>query len=100
MNKSVRLSVFIAGAYACIIGFLHGVFEVMQGNVSTNGILIYAISKVSQKNEMWHGNFPAMTIFPNFLITGIFVIFISMTIIFYLFIKNKTGYNIFILIIL
>jgi len=98
MNNSVKISLIIVGLYECILSLLHGIFEMLQGFTSTNGIFIYAISKINQGKEMWHGNFPAITILPNFLITGFCSILLSVLIFLYLFTRKNTKYNIYILI--
>lgn len=88
MNRSLKISIIIVGLYASLLSFLHGLFEILQGYNNTNNILIYAISKSNQTTEIWHGNFPAMTIIPNYLFSGISVCLISVFIIFYLFRKR------------
>jgi len=83
-NKTLKLSVIIVGIYASVLSLLHGIFEMAQGSVKIDAILIYAISREGQVGEMWHGNFPAMTILPNFFISGLLVSLISLGSIFYL----------------
>jgi hypothetical protein len=56
----------------------HGLFEILQGNNSTNGLFIAAIGD-SQK--MWtHGNEPAFTLIPNFLLTGIAAMLVGLAV--------------------
>jgi hypothetical protein len=50
-------------------GVLHGIGEVLQGNVAPNGIMIEAWPAL----RVVAGE-PAMTIVPNFLLTGILAI--------------------------
>ncbi len=71
--KSVNRAILIVVSTMAIIfgvgGIGHGFFEALQGFTSTNGLLINAIGEA---NKMWeYGNEPAITVIPNFLITGI-----------------------------
>jgi hypothetical protein len=57
----------------------HGLFEVLQGNTPTDGLFIEAIGEA---HRMWeHGTEGAFTIFPNFLITGLLAMTVSLGII-------------------
>jgi hypothetical protein len=67
----------------CILGALssvgHGIFEMLQGNVAPNSIRIEAISPA---HRFWeYGGEPALTIIPNFFITGILATLISVLVI-------------------
>lgn len=88
MNKQLNVSIIIVGLYASLLSFLHGLFEIFQGYNEISQIFIYAIDKSNQTTEMWHGNFPAMTIIPNYLLTGIIVCIVSVFTIFYLLINR------------
>jgi hypothetical protein len=75
----------------------HGFFETLQGNTPTGGMLISAIGEA---NRMWiHGNEPAFTLIPNFLITGILAMFVGFSIIIWSvgFVHKKNGPLIFLL---
>lgn len=57
----------------------HGVFEVLQGNTPTDGLLINAIGEAQR---FWpEGTEPAFTLIPNFLLTGIAAILVGVAII-------------------
>jgi hypothetical protein len=57
----------------------HGLFEVLQGNTPTDGLFIEAIGEA---HRMWeHGTEGAFTIIPNFLITGLLAMTVSLGII-------------------
>ena len=59
-------------------GLDHGFFETLQGFKKTPGLIIQAIGPA---NRMWlHGTEEAFTIIPNFLISGILTICISILI--------------------
>jgi len=77
-NKAIRIVVTTLGVIFGIGGMSHGFFETLQGNTSTNGFFINAISEA---NMMWeHGNEPAFTLIPNFLITGIVAMVVGLVI--------------------
>lgn len=62
-----------------VAGFEHGLFEALQGSTPTNGFFIQAIEKTTQR---WaYGGEDALTIIPNFLVTGIASISVSVFII-------------------
>lgn len=58
------------GVLVGLAGIEHGIFEMFQGNVSTNGIVIDAIGPAQRFWE--YSTETALTIIPNFLISGIF----------------------------
>jgi hypothetical protein len=63
------------GIFAGVLGVEHGFFETLQGSVRPGGIMIYAIGvPPCQPDAVWHGCEPAMTLIPNFLITGFLAI--------------------------
>lgn len=69
MNAATRTSVGAMGTIFGVSAFFHGFFEVQQGNRPTGGLFIEAIGEAQR---MWpHGNEPALTLIPNFLVTGI-----------------------------
>jgi hypothetical protein len=82
-------------------GFInHGLFEILQGNTPTNSLFIEAIGKA---HRFWvHGTEGAITLIPNFLITGIFVLLVSIAIIIWSvkFIHVKHGATVFLLLMI
>lgn len=63
------------GACVGLSGIDHGIFEVLQGNTSTPGLLIPAIGPAQQ---MWeHGTEEAFTLVPNHLVTGVLAIVVG-----------------------
>ncbi len=77
MNKAVRISSSIIGGYAGILGIVHGYFEILQGSIRPAGVTINAIGSPCTADEVWHACLPAMTIIPNFFISGILTIVFS-----------------------
>lgn len=91
MNKATRINVAILGTIFGISGMSHGFFETLQGNVPTLGLFIFAIGEAQ---KMWsHGNEPAFTLIPNFLITGIAAMLVGLAIIVWSigFVHRKNG---------
>jgi len=82
-------------------GFInHGFFEILQGNISTGGLFIEAIG---ESHRFWiHGTEGAFTLIPNFLVTGICVMFVSLAIIVWSvkFIHIKHGAAVFLLLMI
>ena len=79
MNKATRIIVSTLGIIFGIGGISHGIFEILQGNTPTDGMIISAISEAQR---MWvHGNEIAFTILPNFLATGIPAVIVGLKIV-------------------
>jgi len=96
MNKATKIIVATLGTIFGISGMSHGFFEILQGNVPTGGLFI---SAVGEAQKMWpHGNEPAFTLIPNFLMTGIAAMIVGLTIIIWSvgFVHKKNGPAIFI----
>jgi len=97
MNKATRITVATLGTIFGISGMSHGFFEILQGNVPTGGLFISAIGEAQ---KMWpHGNEPAFTLIPNFLMTGIAAMIVGLAIIIWSlgFVHKKNGPVVFIL---
>jgi hypothetical protein len=74
-NKATTLITSVFGVALAVGAFHHGFFEFLQGNTATHGILIQAIG---QQQRYWiHGTEEAITIIPNFLVTGLLAMAIS-----------------------
>lgn len=100
MNHATRRIVAVLGVMLGISGFNHGFFEALQGNTSTDGLIIQAIGDAQQ---MWlHGTEEAFTVVPNLLLTGILSMLVSLVIIIWSvgFVHRKHGSTIFILLFL
>ena len=72
MSKT-RATASIIGVFAGLSGASHGLGEMLQGNIAPSGIMI----------EAWPGltalrGEPAMTIVPNFLVTGVLAIILGL----------------------
>jgi hypothetical protein len=68
-NSATRLTVSTIGVVLGVAGIGHGIFEVLQGNVASGGVIINAIGPAQR---LWErASLHAFTIIPNLLITGI-----------------------------
>jgi len=97
MKNSTRVIVATLGVVFKISGMSHGLFETLQGNTPTGGMFISAIGEA---HRMWvHGNEYAFTVIPNFLITGILAMIVSLAIMIWSvgFVHKKNGPLVFLL---
>ncbi len=103
LNRKTSITASVIGVLLGMGGiFNHGLFEILQGNNSTNGFFIEAIGVA---NRFWiHGTESAFTIIHNFLITGICSVLAGLAIIFwslkYMHVKHGTTVFLLLLILL
>jgi len=104
MNNRNKRTGITASAMGVLLGlagiFNHGIFEILQGNTSTNGFFIEAIGEA---NRYWtHGTEAAFTIIHNFLVTGICVIVAGVSIIIWSlkYLQAKNGATVFIVLLI
>jgi len=71
MRKATRVIAASFGIFAGFGGLEHGYFEILQGNVRPESIMITSMGAPCVPEKIWHVCEPAMTIIPNFLVTGI-----------------------------
>ena len=71
MRKATRIIAASFGIFAGFGGLEHGYFEMLQGNVRPESIMIASMGAPCVPEEIWNACEPAMTIIPNFLVTGI-----------------------------
>jgi len=97
MNKATKTNVAVLGTIFGISGISHGFFEMLQGNIPTDGLFISAIGE-GQKRWV-HGDEPAFTLIPNFLVTGIAAMLVGFVIVMWsiFFVHKKFGATIFLL---
>ena len=67
-NRATKVIASTLGVLVGLAGINHGIFEIFQGNTPTNGIMIATIGPAQRFWE--YGEETALTIVPNFLITG------------------------------
>jgi len=79
MNKATRISVATLGSIFGLSGMSHGFFEILQGNASNRR---HVFAAIGEAQKMWpHGDEYAFSLIPNFLITGIVAMLVSLTIV-------------------
>lgn len=81
MNRATRINVATVGVLFGSSGMTHGFSETLQGNRPTGGLIINAIAAGSGWTRWTEGGEGAFTIVPNFLLTGILAILVSVAII-------------------
>jgi len=74
MNKAIRVVASLFGVFAGFGGIEHGAFEILQGNVIPEGIMISSIGPPCEVDQVWNACEPALTVIPNFLATGIIAV--------------------------
>lgn len=97
INPATRIIVSVVGILCGISGLEHGFFETLQGNVTPDGLLISAIGPAQR---FWPGGTEtALTVIPNFLVTGILAMLVSIAVVTWSgwFIAKKHGAAIFLL---
>lgn len=81
-NKNIKITASAIGVILGLAGiFNHGLFEILQGDTTTNGFYIEAIG---EDHRYWiYGTEGAFTLIHNYLITGISAVLVGLTIIFW-----------------
>ena len=81
------------GIAAGIAGAGHGYYEILQGNTRPEGLVINSIGPPCVPEEVWNACEPAMTIIPNYLITGVLAVILGLLILIWslAFIQRKRG---------
>jgi len=78
MRRATRIIAASFGVFAGFGGLEHGYFEVLQGNVRPESIMIASMGAPCVPEEIWNACEPAMTIIPSFLVTGILAIVLGL----------------------
>ncbi len=91
--RATRTVASILGIYAGCLGAMHGYFEILQGSVAPSGIFIHAIGLPCQPETISHACLPALTLIPNFQISGFLAINVSIAVLLWaaLFIEHRHG---------
>lgn len=74
MHSARRVTAMVFGLFAGAASVEHGIGEALQGNVAPGGLMIASWGPPCDPEQVWHLCEPAMTVIPNFLITGILAI--------------------------
>ena len=77
-NRSLQITATFLGIYAGLLAIQHSIFEIMQGSRAPGCLMFNAIGPPCQAETVWHACFPAMTLIPNLLITGIAAVLVGL----------------------
>jgi hypothetical protein len=93
MRKATKTVATWFGISAGIVGLEHGYFEILQGSTKPDGLMIASIGPPCVPEEIWNACEPAMTVLPNFLITGILAFIIGLLVLIWsaAFMQRKHG---------
>ncbi len=93
MRRATRIVAASLGVIAGIAGLEHGYFEILQGNVQPSGLMIASMGPPCDPQKMWNACEPAMTIIPNFLLTGVLAMIIGSLILIWsaAFVQRRNG---------
>ena len=93
MRKATKTVTTWLGVVAGIAGLEHGYFEFLQGNTRPETLAFPSWGPPCDPEKIWHACEPAMSILPNFLITGILAMLLSVAIIIWSgwFVQRKHG---------
>ncbi len=80
MRKATKTVATWLGFSAGIAGLEHGYFEILQRNAKPHGLMIASMGPPCVPEQVWNACEPAMTILPNFLITGILAVILGLLI--------------------
>ena len=81
MRKATRIVAISLGILAGLAGLEHGYFETLQGSLRPAGLMFPSWGPAQcDPAKIWHACEPAMSLVPNFLITGILTILLSLAI--------------------
>lgn len=81
MRKATKTVASWLGIVAGIAGLEHGYFEFLQGDIRPASLAFPSWGPPCVPEKIWHACEPAMSIFPNFLITGILAMLLSLILI-------------------
>jgi len=93
MRRATRVVASWFGFAAGIFGIEHGYFEILQGNVRPDSLMIASMGPPCEPEKVWNTCEPAMTVIPNFLVTGILALIIGIIVLIWAaaFVQRKKG---------
>jgi len=93
MRSATRSIASWFGVVAGIAGIEHGYFEILQGNVRPDSLMIASMGPPCVLEKVWNACEPAMTIIPSFLVTGILAIIAGLAVLIWAaaFVQRKHG---------
>jgi hypothetical protein len=81
MRKATKAFATWLGVAAGIAGLEHGYYEILQGNIRPDRIMIVSMGPPCVPEEIWNSCEPATTIIPNYLHTGILAMLLGLAMI-------------------
>ncbi len=82
MRKATKTVAIWFGVTAGLAGLEHGYFEILQGSTRPAALMFPSWGpQQCDPARIWHACEPAMSILPNFLVTGILTILLGLGII-------------------
>lgn len=78
MRKATKTVATWFGVSAGVAGIEHGYFEILQGDTAPAGVMIESMGPPCVPEEIWNACEPALTILPNYLVTGILAVVIGL----------------------
>jgi hypothetical protein len=81
MRKSTKTVATWLGIVAGIAGLEHGYFEFLQGNIRPLNLAFPSWGPPCVPEKIWHACEPAISILPNFMLTGLLAMLLSLILI-------------------
>jgi hypothetical protein len=93
MRKATKTVAIWFGVVAGIAGIMHGYYEILQGSTRPEGVVIPSIGLPCVAEQAWNACEPALTVVPNFLITGILAVILGLLVLVWSgwFIERRNG---------
>ena len=93
MRKATRTVAVSLGVIAGLAGIEHGYFEILQGSTQPASLMFASMGPPCMQEQIWNACEPAMSILPNFLITGILAMLIGLAMMVWsaAFVQRKNG---------
>jgi hypothetical protein len=93
MRRTTKTVATWLGIAAGLAGLEHGYFEILQGNTRPAGLHFPSMGPPCDPDVVWNACEPAMSILPNFLLTGIMAMLLGLVIIVWsaAFVQRKHG---------
>ena len=93
MRKATKTVAMWFGIAAGIAGLEHGYFEILQGSTPPASLAFPSMGPPCDPEVIWNACEPAMSILPNFLLTGILAMLIGLALIVWsaAFVQRKHG---------
>jgi hypothetical protein len=93
MRKATKTVAAWFGVVGGIAGLEHGYFEILQGDAQPENLMIVSMGPPCVPEKIWNACEPAMTLIPNFLVTGILAMILGLLILGWsaAFVQRKSG---------